>query len=107
LFITQFRHNGEILSVTPDGQGARKNICTHGILTENTLYLQTWEKVFVDKTTRWSQTKNMRYLHTKERSCGTSGRGARRAPTYQTASNGFSLKRLSTSQIETVNKGQG
>ena len=66
MFITQFRHNGEILSVTPDGQGARKNICTHGILTENTLYLQTWEKVFVDKTTRWSQTKNVRYLHTKE-----------------------------------------
>ena len=107
MFITQFRHNGEILSVTPDGQGARKNICTHGILTENTLYLQTWEKVFVDKTTRWSQKENVRYLHTKERSCGTSGRGARRAPPYQTTSNGFSLKRLSSSEVEIVNKGQG
>ena len=109
MFIVQLKYNGKILSVTSDGQGAHKSICIHGISTENTLYLQTWEKVFVDKTTRWSQKENVRYLHTKERSCGTSGRGARRAPPYQTISvrNDFSLKRLSSSEVEIVNKGQG
>jgi len=66
MFIVQLKYNGKIFSVTSDGQSAHKSICTHGISTENILYLHTWEKVFVDKTTRWSQTK-MCAIYTQRR----------------------------------------